>query len=126
MKSEEVKAIINPIYEQAMKNYQAKNLEKAVEALHSNAVFVHKGVDVSYGKKSIIDKLKKLTEEYGEVKFEKVNQTFCGCECCLCTSYEWKVDSSKKGKVTATIFQIYKKEGDKWKNYHHEMEIHDK
>ncbi|CAJ0588864.1 unnamed protein product [Cylicocyclus nassatus] len=127
MKSEEVKAILSPIYEQAIKDYYDGKLEKALnDTLHSNAVIVNKGVGAYYGKKAIMENFSKLVEEFGDVKFEKFNETFCGCECCLCTSYELKVDSPKKGKVKVTVSQIYKKDGDKWKNYHEEFEIHQK
>ncbi|CAJ0588846.1 unnamed protein product [Cylicocyclus nassatus] len=125
MKSEEVKAIISPIFEQAVKDYYAGNLEKAMnDTLHSNAVVVNKDVGAFYGKKAILENFAKMNEEFGQVKFEKVNDTYCGCECCLCTSFEFKVDSPKKGKVTAKVFQIYKKEDGKWKNYHEEFELH--
>ncbi|KHJ83834.1 hypothetical protein OESDEN_16462 [Oesophagostomum dentatum] len=65
----------------------------------------------------------KMMEEYGKVKFQRSNECYCGCEGCICAAYDVCFDSEKKGKVHGKVFQVWKKEGEKWKLYHDEYDI---
>ncbi|KHJ90128.1 hypothetical protein OESDEN_10030 [Oesophagostomum dentatum] len=124
MKSDECKAILHPMFENFEKQYYAGHLDKSIEEnFHTDGVAVHKGVGALYGKKAILEGFSKLSEEYGKVKFARSNENFCGCDCCICASFDVAVESEKKGHVKAKAFQVWKKEGAHWKLYHDEFEI---
>ncbi|KHJ81614.1 hypothetical protein OESDEN_18698 [Oesophagostomum dentatum] len=102
------------------KTYYDGHMEKAItDYFHPEGVVVHKGVGAQY---AVLEGFGKMAEEFGKVKFARHNETFHGSECCLCTAYDVDVDSEKKGKVKAKVFQIWKKDGAKWKIYHDEFE----
>ncbi|VDK55092.1 unnamed protein product [Cylicostephanus goldi] len=124
MKNEEAAAIMKSIADAWEKDYYAGKLEKVIQDyFHTDCVVVQKGENAVYGKKIVTEMFKKMEEEYGQVKFERKNEKCCGCDSCICMSCDVIIESPKKGKELGKSFQIWRKEGGKWKCYHDEFEI---
>ncbi|KHJ87854.1 hypothetical protein OESDEN_12363 [Oesophagostomum dentatum] len=84
---------------------------------------VDKGKTAAYGKPHIRDFLMKLWEQTGPQKFTKFNEKYEGCDDYLVLTCDNTMESSKRGKETAKMTQIWKKDHGKWLIYHEECDV---
>ncbi|EYB93651.1 hypothetical protein Y032_0180g808 [Ancylostoma ceylanicum] len=123
MRSEEVKDVLTPLYDALEKHCHTGDMDKAAEFYHIDGVMVEKGKTVAYGKAQIRDALVKLWEQTGPQKFIKFNEKYEGCDDYLILSCDSTMDSAKRGKETARLVQIWKKDYGKWTIFHEEFEV---
>ncbi|KAK6725517.1 hypothetical protein RB195_004066 [Necator americanus] len=123
MRSEDVKEVLKPLYEAYEKHCHSGDIDKCVEFYHADGVMVEKGKGAVYGKSYIRDALVKLWEQTGPQKFTKFNEKYEGCDDFLILTCDNTMDSVKRGKETAKIVQIWKKDHGKWTIYHEECDV---
>ncbi|XGW17556.1 hypothetical protein V3C99_002281 [Haemonchus contortus] len=122
MKPDEARAALKPHYEALLKNMNEGKFEENFKHFHPHCAVVHRGKGAYYGKEQIGAMLKKLFEEQHPKNIKRTNEVYCGCECCICVSFDITFDSPKGAKKVSEQ-HIWKKHENDWKLYHAEYDM---
>ncbi|KAK6010258.1 hypothetical protein OSTOST_24728 [Ostertagia ostertagi] len=123
MKPEEARAILKPFYDTIEKNMKEGKLEENVKFVHPDGVAVQKGKAAYYGPEIGVATAKNFPKRTPtEETSTRSNEVYCGCDCCICVSFEASFDTPK-GPQKVIEHQIWKKHDGSWKIYHMEYEL---
>ncbi|CAI2352347.1 unnamed protein product [Caenorhabditis sp. 36 PRJEB53466] len=121
--AQQAEAALRPDLERYLKAVDDEVFDVVEEYYHPNGVLIHKDKEASYGKKAIVESIKKFAEGSGKAVATISNAKFEGVGDYLVVTADFSSVTEKIGTVNGKFVQIWKKEGGKLFVYHDEFEI---